>query len=99
MKAVARRHLRAVQIAAALAAVALLVAPAAPAADHGFAPRGAARELTGVPGIYEWTFAATRGASPFDRIALHRIARGPTSPANPTIVLLYLPGTNMNGEV
>ncbi|MGH7864156.1 MAG: alpha/beta hydrolase, partial [Candidatus Binataceae bacterium] len=69
------------------------------AADHGFAPRGAARELNGAPGIYEWTFAATRGASPLDRIALHRLARGPTSPANPTIVLLYLPGTNMNGEV
>ena len=60
---------------------------------------GAARELKGAPGIYEWSFAASVGKSPFDKIALHRVAKGPTPPAHPDAVVLYLPGTNMNGEV
>ena len=64
-----------------------------------FKPVGAARELKGAPGIYEWTFEATVGKSPFDKIALHRVAKGPTPPAHPEAVVLYLPGTNMNGEV
>jgi pimeloyl-ACP methyl ester carboxylesterase len=69
------------------------------AATAGFVARGHARELKGAPGIFEWTFYATRGASPWDRIALHRIARGPEPAAHPALVVLYLPGTNMNGEV
>ncbi len=80
-----------------LAVLLLLVATAASAAD--FQAVGAARELKGAPGIYEWTFAATVGKSPFDKIALHRVAKGPTPPAHPDAVVLYLPGTNMNGEV
>src|SRR5512146_2008002 len=60
---------------------------------------GAPRALKGAPGIYEWHFVAARGPSPFDRIGLHRIASGPHPPAHPGIVMLYLPGTNMNGEV
>ena len=60
---------------------------------------GAARELKGAPGIYEWSFEATVGKSPFDKVALHRVAKGPTPPAHPDAVVLYLPGTNMNGEV
>ncbi|HVA40394.1 MAG TPA: alpha/beta fold hydrolase [Candidatus Binataceae bacterium] len=60
---------------------------------------GASRALKGAAGIYEWHFVAARGPSPFDRIGLHRIASGPSAPAHPGIVMLYLPGTNMNGEV
>ncbi|MGA9723201.1 MAG: alpha/beta hydrolase [Candidatus Binatus sp.] len=60
---------------------------------------GAARELKGAPGIYEWTFEATVGKSPFDKIALHRVAPVPFLKAHADVVVLYLPGTNMNGEV
>jgi pimeloyl-ACP methyl ester carboxylesterase len=60
---------------------------------------GAARELKGAPGICEWSYRAIVGKSPFDRIALHRVAKGPIPPAHPDAVVLYLPGTNMNGEV
>ena len=80
-----------------LAVLLLLVATIASAAD--FQPVGAARELKGAPGIYEWKFQATVGKSPFDKIALHRVAKGPNPPAHPDAVVLYLPGTNMNGEV
>jgi len=75
----------------------LLVATFASAAD--FTPVGVARELEGSLGIYEWTFEATVGKSSFDKIALHRVAKGPTPPAHSEAVVLYLPGTNMNGEV
>lgn len=51
------------------------------------------------PGICEWTFEATVGKSPFDKIALHRLANGSNPPTHPEAVVLYLPGTNMNGEV
>ncbi|MGH7949025.1 MAG: alpha/beta hydrolase [Candidatus Binataceae bacterium] len=94
-----QRQLVALQIAAAVIALAFSSVPTASAPEGGFAPRGASRELKGASGIYEWTFDSTRGPSPFDRIALHRIARGPTPPKHPEIVVLYLPGTNMNGEV
>ena len=67
--------------------------------SQGFSQIGAPRALKGAPGIYEWHFVAERGPSPFDRIGLHRIASGPAAPAHPGIVMLYLPGTNMNGEV
>jgi len=71
---------------------------AAPAQQE-FSQVGAPLALTGAPGIYQWHFVAKRGPSPFDRIGLHRIASGPAAPARPGIVMLYLPGTNMNGEV
>jgi pimeloyl-ACP methyl ester carboxylesterase len=80
-----------------LACLLLLVATVASAAD--FQAVGAASELKGAPGIYQRTYAATVGKSPFDKIALHRVAKGPTPPAHPGAVVLYLPGTNMNGEV
>lgn len=70
-----------------------------------FSQIGTVRALKGAPGIYEWHFVAERGSSPldrmapFDRIGLHRIASGPAAPAHPGVVMLYLPGTNMNGEV
>lgn len=64
-----------------------------------FTSTGSPRALAASPGLYEWRFEAARGPSPFDRIGLHRVARGPVAPAHPRIVILYLPGTNMNGEV
>ena len=44
-------------------------------------------------------FQASCGSSSFDRIALHRVTLGPNPPVLPNLVMLYLPGTNMNGEV
>jgi pimeloyl-ACP methyl ester carboxylesterase len=80
-----------------LALLLLLVASAASAAD--FQPVGPARELKGAPGIYQWRYQATVGKSPFDQIGLHRVVKGPTPAAHPEAVVLYLPGTNMNGGV
>jgi len=77
----------------------LLFAAHAAASSAEFNPVGAEHELKGAPGIYEWSFEATVGKSPFDKIALHRVAKGPTPLAHPDAVVLYLPGTNMNGEV
>lgn len=68
-------------------------------ASQTFSQLGAPLALKSAPGIYEWHFVAERGPSPFDRIGLHRIASGPAAPVHPGIVMLYLPGTNMNGEV
>jgi pimeloyl-ACP methyl ester carboxylesterase len=69
-------------------------------AEHGdFAAVGPARSFASVPGVYQWTFRLRRGPSPFDWIGLHRVTRGPTPAANPSVVVLFLPGTNMNGEV
>ncbi|HYL59481.1 MAG TPA: alpha/beta fold hydrolase [Candidatus Acidoferrales bacterium] len=64
-----------------------------------FAATGSARELKGAPGIFESTYSATVGKSPFDKIALHRLVKGAPPPAHPKTVVLYLPGTNMNGTV
>lgn len=71
---------------------------AAPSAAE-FKAAGAARELKDAPGVYEWSYTAVVGKSPFDRIGLHRVAKGPNPPGHPGAVVLYLPGTNMNGEV
>lgn len=85
------------------AAIALGISAPRPAfaspPSQAFSQLGAPRALKGAVGIYEWYFVAERGPSPFDRIGLHRIANGPAAPAHPGIVMLYLPGTNMNGEV
>src|SRR5271155_3423046 len=82
-----------------LAVLLLFFATHATASAAEFNAVGAARELKGAPGVYEWTFKATVGKSPFDKVALHRVAKGPTPPPHPAAVVLYLPGTNMNGEV
>src|SRR5271163_4675681 len=82
-----------------LVVLVLFIASRAVAFAADFSAVGAARELKGAPGIYEWSFQAIVGKSPFDKIALHRVAKGPTPPARPAAVVLYLPGTNMNGEV
>jgi pimeloyl-ACP methyl ester carboxylesterase len=64
-----------------------------------FVQVGQMRQLEGAPVVFEWSHIARRGASPFDRIGLHRIAPGPIAATHPQMVVLYLPGTNMNGEI
>src|SRR5260370_21864897 len=76
--------------------------PATSAAQNrqaAFSPAGPSHEFKGAPHVFEWVFQASRGSSPFDRIALHRVTLGPNPPVQPNLVMLYLPGTNMNGEV
>ena len=69
-----------------LAVLLLLVATVASAAD--FRAVDVARELKGAaPGIYAWSFEATVGKSPFDKIALLRLVKGPTPPAHPDAAL------------
>src|SRR6266851_2206869 len=76
--------------------------PATSAAQNrqaAFSPAGPSHEFKRAPHVYEWIFQARRGSSPFDRIALRRVTLGPNPPVQPNLVMLYLPGTNMNGEV
>jgi len=82
-----------------LAILLLFIATRATASSADFSALSPTHQLKGAPGIYEWTFQATVGKSLFDKIALHRVAKGPNPPAHPEAVVLYLPGTNMNGEV
>ncbi len=84
-------------ISRATAADSVTAAAAVPASNFAVAanPRSFTRPL----GVHEWTYTMVRGPSPFDRIALHRVTRGARPPAHPNIVMLYLPGTNMNGAV
>jgi dienelactone hydrolase len=74
-------------------------APARAVTAAGFQLAGGPRELTKVPGLYEWRYLDRIGPTFYDKVALHRIARGPRPPQHPALVLLYLPGTNMNGEI
>lgn len=64
-----------------------------------FMPVAGMRSFKEAPGIHEWSFVARRGPSPFDRTGLERVARGKTPAASPVAVVLYLPGTFMNGAV
>jgi pimeloyl-ACP methyl ester carboxylesterase len=74
--------------------------PAAAAQAGTFVATDGSRSFASAPGIREWTYTLARGdSSPFDRIGLHRVTRGAQPPAHPELVMLYLPGTNMNGEV
>jgi pimeloyl-ACP methyl ester carboxylesterase len=85
-----------------------------PSHEPAFAAVGSPRTFQSTAGVYEFVFAAARGATPFDHIALHRITPGPVAPSTPgvtqiapvvsfvsrpRVVMLYLPGTNMNGQV
>ncbi len=79
--------------------IAILWLPARAAHAEEFQPTGTAHELKGAPGIYEYTFSAVVGKSPWDKVALHRVAKGLNPPPHQGAVVLYLPGTNMNGEV
>ncbi len=85
--------------------LALLIAGAARAiaraddGNSGFKFVGGPVEVRGVRDIYEWRFQDTVGATIYDNIALNRIARGPHPPQHSDIRVLYLPGTNQNGEI
>src|SRR5271170_7603581 len=70
----------------------------APATAQEFEAVGTVRAFPQAPGVHETIFRASCGLSPFDHIALHRYIRDSHSSAHPSIVMLYLPGTNMNGE-
>ncbi|MGO9453849.1 MAG: alpha/beta hydrolase [Candidatus Binataceae bacterium] len=89
----------------ALSILAVLLATFRPARaedtdqSEGFQFVGGPVELTGAPGIYEWRFLDKVGESFYDKIALHRIAHGPREQEHRDITVLYLPGTNMNGEI
>jgi len=82
----------------ALIAMAPLTARAAEPTE-GFVPLGEAHSFKDAPTVTEWRFEDVRGTSPFDKIGLHHVAIGKTPRENPELVLLYLPGTNMNGIV
>jgi len=79
----------------------LLLAPSFARANtaQGFQFVGGPVEVRGVAGIYEWRFEDQVGATFYDKIALNRYARGPRVQEHRDITVLYLPGTNMNGEI
>jgi pimeloyl-ACP methyl ester carboxylesterase len=85
-----------VTLAAYLASAASAQTTAEPKA---FVAVGKAGMFGAARGVYEFVFQEKRGPSSFDRIRLHRITRGPEPATHPAIVMLFLPGTNMNGEV
>jgi len=64
-----------------------------------FVATGTSRSFAQAPGVREWTYTMARGSSPFDRIGLHRVRRELRTPSHLNLVVLYLPGTNMNGAV
>ncbi|MFZ1888443.1 MAG: hypothetical protein WAU33_10455 [Candidatus Binataceae bacterium] len=74
-------------------------AEAGPSAEAQFTSAGGPRAIEQAPGVYEWRYLAKPGPTEYDEIALHRIALGPRVKAHRAITVLYLPGTNMNGEV
>jgi len=79
-----------------LAAMAVTRLCALAAAGAGFAPSATPRVFNTTPAVTESIFESVRGPSPLDRIGLHRLAAS-SKPPGP--VLLFLPGTNMNGAV
>ena len=92
-----RSTLRLTLLAAFLTALPLVARAATP--TEGFVPLGEAHSFKDAPTVTEWRFEDVRGTSPFDKIGLHHVAIGKQPPENPDLVVLYLPGTNMNGIV
>ena len=88
-------------MALVIGATSLIQAPHAQTAAplRAFSRIGNPKTFAAAPSVDEFVFQEQRGPSPFDRIGLHRITLGPAPPSHPTMVMLYLPGTNMNGEV
>jgi pimeloyl-ACP methyl ester carboxylesterase len=78
--------------------VILLLALGAGKAEAEFRLTGQAKTFANAPGVVEWRYKSIRGSSPFDRIALHRTTARKLTRQGDSVVL-YLPGTNMNGEV
>jgi pimeloyl-ACP methyl ester carboxylesterase len=87
----------AVVVGASAAALAGTQGDAAKVAD--FSAVGARRDFDHTPAVSEWTYEAKRGPSSYDRIGLERVARRAGPLRRSGIVMLYLPGTNMNGAV
>ncbi len=89
-----------ISLRARLIAVAIVAALwAIPARASGFSEVGRTRGFAKARGVHETDFDAVRGPSQFDRIGLHHLYYGAAAPRHPAIVVLFLPGTNMNGEV
>jgi len=78
-----------------IALTATLAAGASRAATAGFESSASPRLIATTPGVTETSWISVRGKSDFDRIGLHRLAAG--SSRGPLV--LFLPGTNMNGEL
>lgn len=81
---------------AAVALLGLALGPFAHAQNTAWTPAGEELPVEGVPGVKEtrWEAARPPGGG-YDRIRVHRYRGvGPTRAA-----LLYLPGTNMNGQI
>jgi pimeloyl-ACP methyl ester carboxylesterase len=88
-----------IALAALATSFSLQASAQGPSRSTPFVPIGKSRTFAAAHGVYEFVFQAQRGTSPFDRIGLHRITMGRAPAAHPAIVMLYLPGTNMNGEI
>lgn len=91
--------LRAVLFATVAAIAALAPAQPAHAQKAGFQLAGGPRQLVDAPSVYATRYLDRIGPSFFDKIALHRVALGPRTVEHRAITVLYLPGTNMNGEI
>ena len=78
--------------------VVLLLLAGAGKAEADFRLAGPVKSFVNSPGVFECRYESNRGPSPFDRIALHRTTTAKLT-RQPHSVVLYLPGTNMNGEV
>jgi pimeloyl-ACP methyl ester carboxylesterase len=95
----ARIFPRALAITIVAAAASLLLAVGASAQEPGFALAGGPRQLINQPTVYTTRYLDRIGPTFYDKIALHRVALGPRTVEHRAITVLYLPGTNMNGEI
>ncbi len=69
------------------------------AVEPSFQLAGGPTAITPAPGVNEWRYLAKPGPTVYDEIALHHVALGTNPRQHRAITLLYLPGTNMNGEL
>ncbi len=76
----------------------LALAPAGAFAAE-LTPAGKPRFFKDAPGVEENYFEESRGDTAFDKIGLHHVCEASKPGENPAVVIVYLPGTNMNGEV
>jgi pimeloyl-ACP methyl ester carboxylesterase len=79
-----------------LGVLAAAILAAGSAAADEFMQSATTHVLDTAPAVTETSWVSVRGPSAFDRIGLHRLTAGPKPPGP---VLIYLPGTNMNGEL
>jgi pimeloyl-ACP methyl ester carboxylesterase len=79
-----------------IAITTMLAADASLGAPAGFAPSGSPQTIGATPTVTQTSWTSVRGRSPFDRIGLHRLA---AASSGGVPLVLYLPGTNMNGDL